>query len=91
MFIVKKGVVVMKIKFNHVRAITFEDLSRGQLFRRVDDLETVYLKTEEVDIVSVNDDAVNAVDMATGYLNYFDGETEVFPFEATLVEQFRER
>lgn len=82
----------MKIKFNHIRAITFADLARNQCFRRVDDLEVVYLKTEEVDIASIGgDEAVNAVDLTTGYLCYVNDDTEVFPFEATLIEQYHER
>lgn len=81
----------MKIKFNHVRAVFFEDLVEGQLFRKVDDLDVIYLKTEPISIANDDDEGVNAVDLATGELYWIDDVTEVFPFEATLVEQYRER
>lgn len=81
----------MKIKFNNVRAVAFEELAEGQLFRKPDDLDTIYLKTECVAVKYVDDDdAVNAVNLITGELYQIHDSEDVFPFEATLIEQYRE-
>lgn len=80
----------MKIKFNHVRAINFEELDDGQLFRTADDLDCIYIKMEPI---YTNDDGnpFNAVNLSNGTPSSIADWTDVFPFEATLVEQYRER
>ena len=75
----------MKIERNREAAIAFSSIAIGQVFEFVDfdeGLET-FMRIGECDVVHVGD--VNAVNLGTGSVEFFDDDDHVSPVRARLV------
>lgn len=71
----------MKIEYAQEKEFRhFVSLENGTVFRDPK-TDVIYMKTEFFDN---EEDEINAVDLATGELNYFYDDTKVYIIEATL-------
>lgn len=77
----QKGKMKMKIEYAQEKEFRhFVSLENGTVFRDPK-TDVIYMKTEFFDN---EEDEINAVDLATGELNYFYDDTKVYIIEATL-------